>query len=78
MTRTAGLHALADILDAVQIGQFVIGEECQRNSCVEASGYTTALARLIFEGDLYSVYSHWCGCAPPAKVSVQLTHGLLY
>lgn len=70
MTRTAGLHSLADTLDTVQIGQLVIGEEGKGNGSVETTGDTTALARLIFEGDLHSVYSHGRGCATPAKVSI--------
>lgn len=78
MTRTAGLHALADTLDTVQIGQLVIGEEGQGDGGVEAAGNATAFARLVFEGDLHPVHSHGCGCAAPSKVRVQLTHGLLY
>lgn len=70
MTRTAGLHALADTLDTVQIGQLVVGEEGQGDGCVEAAGHATALARLIFEGDLHPVHGHRCGCAAPAKVCV--------
>lgn len=78
MTRTAGLHALADALDTVQIGQLVVGEEGQSDSGVEAAGNAAAFARLILEGDLDPVHSHWGGCAAAAKVGVQLTHGLLY
>lgn len=77
MTRTAGLHALANTLDTVQIGQLVVGEEGQSNGGVEAAGNAAALARLVLEGDLDAVNSHGGGCAAPAKVSVQLTHGLL-
>lgn len=78
MTRTAGLHALADTLDTVQIGQLVVGEEGQSNGCVEAAGNTAAFAWLVFEGNFNPVHSHGRGCAAPAKVRVKLTHGLLY
>lgn len=78
MTRTAGLHALADTLDAVQIGQLVVGEEGQSDGGVEAAGDAAAFARLVLEGDLDPVHSHGGGCAAPAKVRVELTHGLLY
>lgn len=70
MTRTAGLHALADTLNTVQVGQLIIGEEGQCDGRVEAAGHTTAFARLIFEGNLYSVHGHGCGCATPSKVRV--------
>lgn len=70
MTRTAGLHALADTLNTVQIGQLIIGEEGQGDGCVEAAGHAAALARLILESDLDPVHSHWCGCAAPAKVCI--------
>lgn len=78
MTRTAGLHALADTLDTVQIGQLVVGEEGQSDGGVETAGNATAFAWLVLEGDLDSVHSHGGGCAAPAKVCVELTHGLLY
>lgn len=78
MTRTAGLHALADALNTVKIGQFIVGQEGQGNGCVEAAGYAAAFARLVFEGDLYSVNSHWCGGAASAEVCIELTHSLLY
>lgn len=77
MTRTAGLHALADALHTVQVGQLVIGQEGQGDGRVEATGHTTTLARLVFEGDLNAVHSHGCGGAAPAKVGVELPHGLL-
>lgn len=78
MTRTAGLHALADTLHTVQVGQLIVGQEGQGDGRVEAAGHSAALARLIFEGDLHPVHGHGCGGAAPAKVCVQLTHGLLY
>lgn len=78
MTRTAGLHALADTLNTVQVGQLIVGEESQGDGCVEAAGHAAALARLVFEGHLHPVYGHGCGCAAPAKMRVQLTHRLLY
>lgn len=78
MTRTAGLHSLADTLDTVQVGQFVIGEEGQSDGCVEAAGDAAALARLIFEGHLHPMHGHGCGCAASAEVCIQLAHGLLY
>lgn len=78
MTRTAGLHALADTLDTVQIGQLVVGKEGQSNGCVEAASNAAAFTRLILEGNLDPVHSHGGGCAAPAKVCVKLTHGLLY
>lgn len=78
MTRTAGLHALADALNTVQVGQLIVGEEGQRDGCVEAAGYAATFSRLIFKGDLDPVDSHGGGCAPPAKVCIELAHGLLY
>lgn len=70
MTRTAGLHSLADTLDTVQVGQFVIGEEGQSDGCVEAAGNTAALAWLIFEGHLHPMHGHGRGCAASAEVCV--------
>lgn len=70
MTRTAGLHSLADTLDTVQIGQFVIREEGQSDGCVEAAGDTAALARLVFEGHFHAMHSHGRGCAASAEVCV--------
>lgn len=70
MTRTAGLHALADTLNTVQIGQLIVREEGQGDGRVEAARHAAALARLIFEGDLHPVHGHGCGCAAPAKVRV--------
>lgn len=70
MTRTAGLHALADTLNAVQIGQLIVGQEGQRDGRVETAGHAAALAWLIFKGDLHPVYSHGCRCAAPAKVRI--------
>lgn len=70
MTRTAGLHALADTLNTVQVGQLIVGEEGQGDGRVEAAGHTATLAWLVFEGDLHPVYSHGCGRAAPAKVRI--------
>lgn len=78
MTRTAGLHALADTLNAVQVGQLVVGEQRQRDGCVEAASHAAALPRLVLERDLDPVHGHGCGGAPPAEVAVELAHGLLY
>lgn len=78
MTRTAGLHALADTLNTVQVGQLIVGEQSQGDGCVEAAGHAAALARLVFEGDLHPVHGHGGGCAAPAEMRVQLTHRLLY
>lgn len=78
MTRTAGLHALADTLNTVQIGQLVVWEEGQGDGRVKAAGHAAAFARLVFEGDFHPVHSHRRGCAAPAEVGVELTHGLLY
>ena len=70
MTRTAGLHALADTLNTVQVGQLIVGEEGQGDGCVEAAGHAAAFARLIFKGNLHSMHGHGGGCATPAKVRV--------
>lgn len=78
VTRTAGLHALADTLHAVQVGQLVVGEESQGDGRVEATRHPAALAGLVLEGDLDAVHGHGRGGAAAAEVRVQLTHGLLY
>lgn len=70
MTRTAGLHALADALNTVQVGQLFIGKEGQSDGRVEAAGHATALSRLIFESHFHPVYRHGCGSTTPAKVCV--------
>ena len=77
MTRTAGLHALADALHTVQVGQLVVGEEGERDGRVEAARHAAALAGLVLEGDLDAVHRHGRGCAAPAEVRVELPHGLL-
>lgn len=74
---TAGLHALADALYTVQVGQFLVGQKSLRDGRVEAACHATALSGLVLERDLDAVHSHGCAGAAAAKVRVELTHGLL-
>lgn len=77
MGLTASLHALADALYAVEVGQFVVGQERLRDGCVEAACHAAALARLVLERDLDAVHSHGRAGATAPEVRVELSHGLL-
>lgn len=71
------MGALVGILNAVQVGQFLVGQKSLGDSRVEAPCYAAALSWLVLKSNFDSVHSHGSGSTPAAEVVVELPHGLL-